>query len=161
MLIIGYQGIGKSTTVKTTPGKYIDLESTCFYAENGTRPDDWYVYYCNTALDLSKQGYDVFVSSHNCVQEYLSKHIKNDYLIAIVPSIDLKEQWIERLYNRYLFNSSDKNYRAWKNAEDCYIKNITSIYNNKFLFNDIITLDSLEYNLDGIIFSWKYHNFIK
>ena len=158
MIILGYQGIGKTTTVKNFPGKYIDLESTCFFNEENSRPDDWYIYYCNTALDLSKQGYDVFVSSHSCVQEYLSKHIKNDYLIAIIPNINLKDQWLERLHNRYLIDSSDKNYKAWKNAENCYAKNIIDFYNNKVLFNDIIILDSLEYNLDGIIFSWKYHN---
>lgn len=68
MIITGYQGIGKSTLASKSD-KIINLESTCFwkYEEdvylnktgNKSRPDDWYVYYCQVAQDLSRQGYTV------------------------------------------------------------------------------------------------------
>ena len=80
MIITGYQGIGKST-LASKYDKIIDLESSSFWkteevygVEKRTRPDDWYVYYCQIALDLSKHGYTVFVSCHPKVREFLKKH---------------------------------------------------------------------------------------
>ena len=73
MIIIGYQGIGKSSVSGADSG-CIDLESSNFWNE-GVRADDWYIYYCNIALDLSKQGFTVFTSSHKEVREYLLEHI--------------------------------------------------------------------------------------
>ena len=52
MIYVGYQGIGKSSLGGTD--KYIDLESSNFKHE-----DDWYKTYCDVAISLSKQGYDV------------------------------------------------------------------------------------------------------
>lgn len=71
MIITGYQGIGKSTLARKE-NNVIDLESASFWNyENGnkTRPDDWYVYYCQVAEHLSKQGYIVFVSCHQQVRD--------------------------------------------------------------------------------------------
>ena len=69
MIIIGYQGIGKSTLAKNSL-KYIDLESGNFWI-NGERDEQWYKPYCNIANHLSAQGYTVFTSSHKEVREEL------------------------------------------------------------------------------------------
>ena len=66
MIITGYQGIGKSTLARKDKN-IIDLESSSFWkydksCNSKTRCEDWYVYYCQVAMDLSRQGYTVFVS---------------------------------------------------------------------------------------------------
>ena len=53
MIVIGYQGIGKSTLVKEC-NSYIDFESSNFKI-NGERPEGWEQMYCEAALDLSRQ----------------------------------------------------------------------------------------------------------
>lgn len=69
MIIIGYQGIGKSSLVKEDK-QFIDLESSNFKI-GGKRPDGWEQMYCETALDLSRQGHVVFTASHKCIRDYL------------------------------------------------------------------------------------------
>ena len=81
MVIVGYQGIGKSTLAKNRNG-FIDLESSNFFV-NGERSPDWYIPYCEIALDLSKQGYDVFVSSHKVVRDELKKYYGKEKMIII------------------------------------------------------------------------------
>lgn len=103
MIIIGYQGIGKSTLAARNL-KYIDLESSNFWFDDPetkqrVRHSNWYEMYCNVAEDLSRQGYVVFVSSHQPVREKLSN--SKEYVIACVPSLDLKDQWIEKLHIRF------------------------------------------------------------
>lgn len=69
LIMIGYQGIGKSSCA----GKNdcIDLESSTFWFE-GSRSENWYIPYCNIAMDLANQGYTVFTSSHKVVREQLA-----------------------------------------------------------------------------------------
>ena len=67
MIIIGYQGIGKST-LSARNLKYVDLESSNFWFDDPetkqrVRHFNWYEMYCNVAEYLSRQGYVVFVSS--------------------------------------------------------------------------------------------------
>lgn len=124
MIIIGYQGIGKSTIAKGNPN-IVDLESKCFWF-NDERPDDWYVYYCQIAEDLSKQGYTVFVSSHAPVREFLAEYCTEPYA-AIVPATFLKDEWIKKLHHRYQNTKSEKDYKAWKNAEARFAENIQEI----------------------------------
>ena len=97
MIVIGYQGIGKSTLAKKKSG-YIDLESGCFW-NNGIRIDDWYIYYCQIAEHLSKQGNIVFISSHKQVRDYLKS--SNERVICVYPSILLEEEWKAKLRRRY------------------------------------------------------------
>lgn len=59
MIIVGYQGIGKSSLAGRDK-KFIDLESGNFWID-GKRADDWYKPYCKIAEHLSQQGYYVFV----------------------------------------------------------------------------------------------------
>lgn len=97
MIIIGYQGIGKSTLAGKN--KCIDLESGNFWfydleTYQKVRHNDWYVPYCNIANHLSEQGYTVFTSSHEVVRNELKKS-KEDVFI-IYPSIELKDEWIKK-----------------------------------------------------------------
>ena len=68
MIIVGYQGIGKSSLAGV--GNCIDLESSNFWI-NGKRDPEWYKPYCKIADHLSKQGYTVFTSSHEVVRREL------------------------------------------------------------------------------------------
>ena len=51
MIVIGYQGIGKSSLAGRN-NIFIDLESGNFWVD-GKRADDWYKPYCQIAEHLS------------------------------------------------------------------------------------------------------------
>lgn len=68
MIIVGYPCIGKSTYAVSHKYKAIDLESSNFIKDGS-----WVESYCNVAIGLSEQGYDVFVSSHDDVRKQLLK----------------------------------------------------------------------------------------
>ena len=77
MIIIGYQGVGKST-LANKDDKFIDLESGSFWINNTDnnskyRYDNWYEMYCNVAEHLSQQGYIVVVASHEVVRNRLKQ----------------------------------------------------------------------------------------
>ena len=82
MIISGYQGIGKSTLAGKN--NCIDLESGNFWVGR-KRSDDWYKIYCNIAVHLSRQGYTVFVSSHEVVRKELEKYKKDNDIFLIFP----------------------------------------------------------------------------
>ena len=86
MIVIGYQGIGKST-YSNKDITCIDLESGNFWVD-GVRLDDWYKVYCNIANHLSKQGYTVFVSSHQVVRDELKN--SDEQVCIVYPSHSLK-----------------------------------------------------------------------
>lgn len=146
MIIIGYQGVGKSTLAGNNQ-RYIDLESGSFWynnpeTQNITRDPYWYKCYCNVALHLDSQGYDVFVSSHEVVRKELLR-LQCD-ICAVVPSVDLKDAWIDKLHRRYQESNLDKDYKAWKNAEDRFESNIQEIIDD---IPNTIQLQTLDYNL--------------
>lgn len=142
MIIIGYQGIGKSTLAKEH-SKFIDLESGNFFV-GGKRQDDWYVIYCQIAIHLSEQGKIVCVSSHKLVRDYLLSLPSTEKIGAIVPSIELKDKWIEKLKNRYEQSQLDKDFKAWKNAEDRYTENIKEILAD---IENTVVIDDMNYSL--------------
>ena len=144
MIIIGYQGIGKSTIAKSKK-IYIDLESSIYY-HDGLRPEKWYIFYCKTAEYLSKQGYVVFISSHKEVREYLLN--SKERIIIICPDKCLKDAWISKLENRYNHTLKDKDFRAWKNAEQRYTENIDELMNSGL---PLITIGNMEYDLKLLI----------
>ena len=116
MIISGFPGIGKSSH---QGNGLIDLESSNFWiGEEGrkVRPEGWYESYCNVAVDLADQGYIVFVPTHKAVRMQLKK-LGVDYKV-IFPDDSLKEPWINRLEERYVFSPSDKNYKAWRAVKD-------------------------------------------
>ena len=143
MIIIGYQGIGKSI-IASKENNFIDLESSNFYHHN-KRPNNWYIYYCNIADSLSKQGFNVFVSSHEVVRNRLKKYFSDDNTIIVVyPSINLKDKWIQRLEDRYMEDKSEKNYKAWMNTVERYEDNINELKTCGF---PGIELNSMDYDL--------------
>lgn len=129
VVVVGYQGIGKSTLAKENL-HYLDLESSNFYMDMGNRRyDDWYVPYCHIAIDLARQGHVVFVSSHEVVRKYLKSLIfpEGVHLMCCVPSIALKNEWICKLDTRARYTDLDKDYRAWADARGHYVENIQEI----------------------------------
>lgn len=148
-IIVGYQGIGKSTLAKNGNG-YIDLESGNFWIE-GKRAEDWYIPYCNIALNLAEQGYKVFVSSHQVVRDYLAtvpKHTPVD-LYCCFPSYTLKNEWIDKLHKRYQETNLDKDYKAWQNALDRYDENIKELHQSQGFIPIIIT--NMHYYLSDVL----------
>ena len=149
MIIIGYQGIGKSTLAGIH--KCIDLESGNFwFKDNETkqivRHNNWYIPYCNIANHLSEQGYTVFTSSHEVVREELKKSKEKIYVVF--PSIKLKDKWIEKLEDRYNNTGLEKDYKALMNAKDRYEENIQELRKCGFPVFEILDID---YSLDEIV----------
>lgn len=143
MIIIGYQGIGKSTMAGQNG--CIDLESGNFWVD-GKRAEDWYIPYCNIANHLSEQGYIVFVSSHEVVRKELQK--SKEKVVAICPATELRDEWVAKLEERYNRTGLDKDFKAWKNAEDRYVANIMEIANSGI---PVFWINGMEYNLSGIV----------
>lgn len=124
MIIVGYQGIGKSS-ISNPDTRCIDLESSKFLVDD-KRPDDWYRYYIQIAQHLSAQGYTVFVSSHKVVRDELKATNAEDVAVCF-PNANLKEQWLERLNDRYMRTRLDKDWRALLNAEQNYASSIAEL----------------------------------
>lgn len=148
MIISGYQGIGKSSLAGKN--NCIDLESGNFWVD-GKRADDWYKPYCQIANHLSEQGYIVFVSSHEVVRRELEKSKEPVYVIF--PAIDLKDEWIKKLEDRYNNTKLDKDYRALMNAKDRYKENIAELMHGNLKFYEITNIN---YHLDDIIDYLEY-----
>ena len=144
MIIIGYQGIGKSTLAGKN--NCIDLESGNFW-HNGVRPDNWYIFYCQIAEHLSNQGYNVFVSSHGVVRNRLKKYSQQQIYI-VYPSVELKDEWVDKLKKRFESSKLEKDYKAWMNAEDRYVDNIKELKNSGINCVEIIDMN---YSLEDII----------
>ena len=150
MIIIGYQGIGK-TTLSKNYYNYIDLESTnTWFEENGERKrwPNWAEIYVNFAVDLSENyHHTVFVSSHQVVRDELKK--RDIPMVAVCcPRPELKEPWISRLRARYDYSGKDKDYRALMNAVDRYEENIAEIANSGF---PVFWIDLMNYDLAKVI----------
>ena len=165
MIIICYQGIDKSNYCKSNKDA-INLESSHFFKDNNERPEEWYNIYAKIALDLSNKGFVVFVSSHDVVRKainrynrniyapYLSKNKGGETVVAICPSIKLKDQWIERLSDRYLKRPIIKNHKALQNAIDRYeesIKEIAADIKNTVYIEDLENYDCFKFFDDVII----------
>lgn len=149
MIIIGYQGIGKSTLSKRNL-KYIDLESGCFWV-NGNRDKNWYIEYTQIAEHLSKQGYIVFVSSHEVVRNALRN--SSEKVCCCFPSVELKDAWVEKLKQRYNKSGLEKDKKAYLNAKDRYAENINEIKISGF---DNIIIKNMQYSLQKEIDTYIY-----
>ena len=155
MIIFGYPGIGKTTLVKKgfVPEGYhgiIDLESSMFRTDMcPERSPDWYQSYGNIAIDLSNQGFLVFCACHFAIREYIANKVPNNNYRIIYPSIDLREDWLNRLRQRYLNTKSDKDLNALEYAEKNYTKSIYDL--DKQTQFDTIVLKSIDYNLQNEI----------
>lgn len=127
LIIIGYQGIGKSSLAGYN--NCIDLESGNFWIGD-KRADDWYIPYCQITIDLANQGFTVFTSSHKVVYEYLSTCPLPENVGAVVvfcPRRSMKDEWIEKLQKRYDRTGLEKDYKALMNAKDRFEENIVEL----------------------------------
>ena len=148
MVIVGYQGIGKSTLSGAGNG-FIDLESGNFFTERG-RFSEWYKPYCKIALHLSEQGYHVFTSSHADVREHLKFYNDSKQpLLICYPVLNLKDEWVAKLKRRYEVSRSDKDYRAWQNAESCFKGNIEDLRSERGFY--MCPIHEMQYNLEDLI----------
>ena len=143
MIVIGYQGIGKSSLA----GKHncIDLESGNFWID-GKRAEDWYKPYCQIANHLSEQGYTVFTSSHEVVRNELKK--SKEKVFVVYPAVGISDKWTKKLQDRYEATKLEKDFKAWKNAEDRYVENILELMGSGFEFYSI---NDMDYNLEDIV----------
>lgn len=144
MIVIGYQGIGKSTLANKYL-RFIDLESGNFWVD-GKRADDWYKPYCQIAEHLSRQGYIVFTSSHEVVRKQLVN--SDEQVICCAPDLSLKDEWIEKLLIRYMDSKLEKDYKAYMNAKERFTENIREIADSGF---DVLWLIDMDYNLCDLI----------
>lgn len=153
MIIVGYQGIGKSSLAERNVN-FIDLESSNFFYLNNNeeivRDANWYLPYCSIAERLSVQGYDVFISSHKEVRQALKDCA--EHVIAIYPNVSLKDEWIEKLQVRYDATHSEKDYKALMNAKDRFEENIREISED---FSCKIEIQSIRYNLEQLIYNYQ------
>lgn len=139
MIITGYPGIGKTTLAKKD--NVIDLESSLFKSM-----PNWANSYITIANYLSNQGKVVMVSSHPEVLEEIILNSKNAYLIY--PSLELKNEWINKVGHRLLINTNQKNLRAYERVKYYYDEDIKTLkkYNiSKCELND------MEYSLVDIV----------
>ena len=146
-IIAGYQGVGKSSLSNAETG-YIDLESGNFWID-GKREEKWYIPYCSIAMSLAEQGYRVFVSSHAVVREYLASLPKTVALYNCFPSYTLKNAWINKLAARFDSTMLDKDYKAYKNAEDRYNENIKELHETQGFIP--IVIHDMDYDLGRLL----------
>ena len=150
MIVVGYQGIGKST-LAGRDHKYIDLESGNFWID-GERADNWYKTYCKIAEHLSEQGYIVFVSSHETVRQYLVENSR-ELVVLVYPSIELKDAWIDKLEKRYIKSRLEKDYKALMNAKYCYVENIRELQESCIEYK--LEINKLSYDLESMLIHLK------
>ena len=146
MIIIGYPGVGK-TSLAGRYNQYIDLESSNWNSPDNTKPDMWWWSYGKVAEDLSRQGYRVFVSCHPSVQKYFEE--SNEYVMVLYPSLELKEEWIKRVADRYDRDRSMKNLAALNNVELYYDNQIRLLDDSPF--KNKLVLKDMNYTLDNEI----------
>ena len=152
MIVIGYQGIGKSTLAGKN--NCIDLESGNFWVD-GNRNHDWYKAYCQIAVHLHRQGFIVMTSSHEVVREYFKEIMTSEdrnATFVCYPDLWLKNAWINKLEERYQATRLDKDFKAWKNAEARFSDNINELMTSGF---KSIVLETMRYNLEEEIIRAK------
>lgn len=151
LIIIGYQGIGKSSFASSF-NKTVDLESSNFKVD-GERDDDWPIIYCRIAVSLAKQGYIVFTSSHQVVVEEFIKYgnLADDYTIVIVsPHHNLETDWVEKLRQRWVDDTNnEKNYIAYKDAKENFQNEIRWLASQNEL--PYIPIKTMDYDFSEIV----------
>lgn len=76
------------------------------------------------AVDLSRQENIVLVFTHELVykQLYNNSLIDNANLVFVFPSLQLRDDWINKLYDRYSKDKTKKNKAVWLRATNYYLK---------------------------------------
>lgn len=140
IIICGYPCIGKSSVAQKSPF-YIDLESSCFTKNNST----WYIDYCETAINLARQGKVVFISTHNEVINYLEQFSLEDvYICIFIPQLTWWDFWIARAKIRFDENQTRKNSAALERIRSHFKEDIEKILTSNL---PIIMPATLSYNL--------------
>ena len=156
MIIVGYQGVGKSS-ISSKINNFIDLESSNFFID-GKRDSNWFKIYCNLANNLSKQHFIVFISSHKEVREELKKN-SNEIILTVCPSEELRDEWVQKLKDRYYLTNLEKDYKAYKNAENAYYTNTKDVQKDaqeyKNLKSHLCLIDNINYELVDVL---ELHN---
>lgn len=159
MIIFGYQGIGKSSLANSPAGAlYIDLESSMFRTPmHPERSEDWFQAYGNIVCDLDKQGKFVFSACHQQIRDYIAseKNIKDVVAAICYPSLELREEWLYRLRQRWMDTQLPKDKAALDFAEASYSSSIKTL--DKDTDYDHIILNNMNYNLMNILIS--YYNY--
>ncbi len=155
LIIIGYPGIGKSSIVKdmnfilNSKINLIDFESSLFKVSD-TRYPDWPIVYVNLAISLAKQGYVVLISSHECVREEIAKRNRDGWnVVSIAPSVELKDEWLDKLLDRYKRTATEKDSMAYRAAKERYSEDVLDISAEKNMSH--IILETMEYDLSAIV----------
>lgn len=149
MIVIGYQGIGKST-LAGRERRYIDLESGNFWVD-GKRAEDWYKPYCQIAEHLSQQGYTVFVSSHEVVRKQLEN--SGETVVVVYPAIKLRDYWVDKLHRRYMDSGLEKDWKALKNAEERFDENIQELEKSVFAYK--LVIENPYYDLEAMLVRFR------
>lgn len=159
MIIFGYQGIGKSSLANSPAGAlYIDLESSMFRTPmHPERSEDWFQAYGNIVCDLDKQGKFVFSACHQQIRDYIASEKDLNGVIAAIcyPSLELREEWLYRLRQRWMDTQLPKDKAALDFAEASYSSSIKTL--DKDTDYDHIILNNMNYNLMNILIS--YYNY--
>ena len=69
--------------------------------------------------------------------------------VKLLSAIKVKDAWIHSLKHRYEQTESDKDFKALKNAEQCYEQNITDLANQAGF--EHIEITSMNYNLANML----------
>jgi hypothetical protein len=94
----------------------------------------------------------VFVSSHEVVRKRLRKYFLPDScIVCVYPSIELKDEWIDKLRIRWETDLLEKHYKAYKNAVDRYEDNVNEIKNCGI---PGIEITSMDYDLNNLLTNW-------
>ena len=130
----------------------IDLESSNFFIDETKRKRarNWSKVYANVAMNLSKQGFIVFTSSHLDVRRELAKRSEDYPMVIITPSLEIKDQWIKKLEDRYNETKLDKDYRAYMNAKFQYEENVNDLLSTEGNFT-IIAINNIDYDLEQLV----------
>ena len=72
----------------------------------------------------------------------------NERAICVYPSILLSDEWRAKLKRRYEATLLEKDYKAWKNAEERYRENIAEIM---LCGMPYLEIDDMNYDLEDII----------
>lgn len=154
VIICGFPGIGKSSCAGWN--RCIDLESSDF-SQAGIK--DWPQLYVNTAINLAKQGFTVFVSTHKQVRYFLIQYQERCLkfrqlahevpVVIFCPQLNMKEAWIERLRTRYEKTKLTKDLHALRHAETFWEESITEMENCGL---PVVKPSAMDYDLKDYIY---------
>lgn len=152
MIICGYPCIGK-TTLGSIGGHFnLDLESSMWSHDDlePLDPNIWVPRYCESAISLAHQGFNVMTSTHpeviTCFEKKLG--VAKLPIVIFAPRPEWKEAWIEKAKNRYEDDHSAKNRRAYEHILEHYNDDILALEQSSL---PCFHPDDLDYSLKECI----------